>query len=93
MVLGYRIGMSEARKRFVWPMERVEEGELKFVYFPKEDDENDKILAELAAFKERVVSIVNKDTKSSRVYQFNFQLFPLSDDTRNIGQQEKGMET
>jgi uncharacterized protein (TIGR02147 family) len=51
------------------------------------------LLAELAAFKERVVSIVNKDAKSSRVYQFNFQLFPLSDDTRNIGQQEKGMET
>lgn len=51
------------------------------------------LLAELAAFKERVVSIVNKDTKSSRVYQFNFQLFPLSDDTRDIGQQEKGMDT
>ncbi len=50
------------------------------------------LLAELAAFKERVVSIVNKDTESSRVYQFNFQLFPLSDDTRNINHQEKGMD-
>lgn len=50
------------------------------------------LLAELAAFKERVVSIVNKDTESSRVYQFNFQLFPLSDETRNIDQQEKGVE-
>ncbi len=51
------------------------------------------LIAELAAFKERVVSIVNNDTNSSRVYQFNFQLFPLSDDTRNIGQHEKGMDT
>jgi uncharacterized protein (TIGR02147 family) len=41
------------------------------------------LAAELAAFKERVVSIVDRDTDSSRVYQFNFQLFPLSDDLRS----------
>jgi archaeal preflagellin peptidase FlaK len=49
MLLGYKVSMSEARKRFVWPMERVENGALKFVYFPKEEEENEKILDDLAA--------------------------------------------
>jgi uncharacterized protein (TIGR02147 family) len=42
----------------------------------------DIILAELAAFKERVITIANQDKDLSRVYQFNFQIFPLSEDTR-----------
>lgn len=50
MLLGYKISMREAKKSFVWPMERVENGDLKFVYFPKEDEENDKILQDLAAY-------------------------------------------
>jgi uncharacterized protein (TIGR02147 family) len=50
----------------------------------------DVLLAELAAFKERVVSIVNRDEESSRVYQFNFQLFPLSEDTERIVEANKG---
>jgi hypothetical protein len=37
-----------------------------------------------------VISIVNRDEGSSRVYQFNFQLFPLSKDTSTIGTQDKG---
>jgi preflagellin peptidase FlaK len=49
MLLGYKVSMSEAETRFVWPMERVENGTLKFVYFPKGDEENDKILHDLAA--------------------------------------------
>jgi archaeal preflagellin peptidase FlaK len=49
MLLGYKVSMSEAKKRFVWPMERVENGALKFVYFPKEEEENEKILDDLAA--------------------------------------------
>jgi len=40
MFLGYRMTVSDAKKRFVWPMERVEEGQLKFAYFPKEDDDH-----------------------------------------------------
>jgi uncharacterized protein (TIGR02147 family) len=50
----------------------------------------DVLLAELAAFKERLISIVNRDEGSSRVYQFNFQIFPLSEDTSAIGPQDKG---
>jgi uncharacterized protein (TIGR02147 family) len=34
--------------------------------------------AEMAAFRDRVVAIVNRDTGSDRVYQMNLQLFPLS---------------
>lgn len=41
----------------------------------------DVILAEMAAFKERIKVIVNQDETSNRVYQLNLQLFPLS---RNI---------
>ncbi|HUI91789.1 MAG TPA: TIGR02147 family protein [Chitinivibrionales bacterium] len=48
------------------------------------------LLAELAAFKERVISIVNRDENSNRVYQFNFQIFPLSQDVSNIGTHDKG---
>jgi uncharacterized protein (TIGR02147 family) len=44
------------------------------------------LLAELAAFKERVISIVNRDEGSGQVYQFNFQLFPLSETTAHIAE-------
>jgi uncharacterized protein (TIGR02147 family) len=40
----------------------------------------DVLLAEVAAFKERIKAIVNQDTESSHVYQLNIQLFPLSTD-------------
>jgi uncharacterized protein (TIGR02147 family) len=38
------------------------------------------ILAETSAFKDRVVTIINNDarTQTDRVYQFNFQIFPVS---------------
>jgi uncharacterized protein (TIGR02147 family) len=42
------------------------------------------IIAEMAAFKERIKVIVNQDGKSSRVYQLNLQLFPLSNDVSKI---------
>ncbi len=47
----------------------------------------DVILAEMAAFKERIKVIVNQDDRSSRVYQLNLQLFPVSKDvgTRSGG--------
>jgi len=40
----------------------------------------DVLLAEMAAFKERIKAIVNQDTASTHVYQLNMQLFPLSTD-------------
>jgi uncharacterized protein (TIGR02147 family) len=46
----------------------------------------DVLLTELSAFKERVISIVNRDEKSSRVYQFNFQLFPVSEEVESACQ-------
>jgi hypothetical protein len=36
------------------------------------------ICTEIEAFKDRLVSIVNNDQASDRVYQLNLQLFPVS---------------
>jgi uncharacterized protein (TIGR02147 family) len=36
------------------------------------------LAAEMAAFRDRVVAIVNRDSNSDRVYQMHLQLFPLS---------------
>ncbi|MBN2037102.1 MAG: TIGR02147 family protein [Chitinispirillaceae bacterium] len=38
----------------------------------------DIISAEMAAFKDRIVTLVSRDEKCDRVYQFNMQLFPMS---------------
>jgi uncharacterized protein (TIGR02147 family) len=46
----------------------------------------DVLAAEMAAFRDRVVSIVNRDIFSNRVYQMHLQLFPLS---RQIDSGEK----
>ncbi len=50
----------------------------------------DVIAAEMAAFRDRVVAIVNNDTYSNRVYQLHLQLFPLS---RTLGADEIRTET
>ena len=42
--LGYRTTIQDARGKFVWSMERMVNGERKFVYFPKEDEEENAIL-------------------------------------------------
>jgi len=42
----------------------------------------DVLVVEMSAFRERILSIVNRDTNSSRVYQINVQLFPLSTDVK-----------
>lgn len=44
----------------------------------------DTMLAELSAFKERIITIANQDRDISGVYQFNFQVFPLSEDITRI---------
>jgi uncharacterized protein (TIGR02147 family) len=46
------------------------------------------LLAEMAAFKERIKAIVNQDERSSQVYQLNFQLFPLSKDVSSLSKPE-----
>ena len=46
----------------------------------------DVLTAEMAAFRDRVVTIVNSDKGSDRVYQLHLQLFPLS---RRLGAEEK----
>lgn len=38
----------------------------------------DVVAVEMAAFRDRVISIVNSDNNSDRVYQLHLQLFPLS---------------
>jgi uncharacterized protein (TIGR02147 family) len=50
------------------------------------------LLAEMAAFKERVKAIVNQDTSSTQVYQLNLQLFPLSDDVTTFSSPRKVSE-
>jgi uncharacterized protein (TIGR02147 family) len=40
--------------------------------------------AEIAAFKERVKTIVNQDEHCTRVYQLNLQLFPVSDNVASL---------
>ena len=41
--LGYRMNIKSARKKFVWPLERIVDGKRKFAYMPKEfDAEYDK---------------------------------------------------
>jgi uncharacterized protein (TIGR02147 family) len=45
----------------------------------------DVLLTEMAAFKERIKVIVNQDERSSRVYQLNLQLFPVSKNVADCG--------
>ena len=47
--LGYKMNISLARKKFVWPLERIVEGKRKFVYMPKEFDAS----AEFDKFKKK----------------------------------------
>jgi uncharacterized protein (TIGR02147 family) len=49
----------------------------------------DILTAEIDAFKNRVKIIVNNDTKTSRIYQMNLSLFPVSEDVR-LNDTEKG---
>jgi uncharacterized protein (TIGR02147 family) len=49
----------------------------------------DVLAAEMAAFRDRVVAIVNSDTNSNRVYQLHLQLFPLSRELESEGNVEE----
>lgn len=41
MLFGTRIPIEDARKKHVWPMERITDGEVGTVLFPRSDDETD----------------------------------------------------
>jgi archaeal preflagellin peptidase FlaK len=60
MLLGYVEDIGTAKRKFVWPMQRVESGVLRFVYFPKEDEESDRILQDLANFGAKRIWVTPK---------------------------------
>jgi preflagellin peptidase FlaK len=49
MLLGYRMPIEEAKGKFVWPMERVEEGTVKFSVFPPASETVEEDLDKLSA--------------------------------------------
>jgi len=42
-VLGYKISVAKAKDSFVWPLEKIVDGETKFVYMPKEFDIDEEL--------------------------------------------------
>jgi uncharacterized protein (TIGR02147 family) len=48
--------------------------------------------AEIGAFKDRIVSIINRQPGSDRVYQLNVQLFPLSKGHRPATRDDRGRQ-
>ncbi|HEX3019135.1 MAG TPA: TIGR02147 family protein [Chitinispirillaceae bacterium] len=50
------------------------------------------LTAEIEAFKDRVKFIVNNDRKSSRIYQMNISLFPVSEDIQFFDIKNTGIE-
>jgi archaeal preflagellin peptidase FlaK len=49
MLFGYPLPVQEAKGKFVWPMERVEDGEVKFSVFPGPSENVDEDLDRLSA--------------------------------------------
>lgn len=41
--IGYKIDIEKAKKKFVWPLEKIEDGKQKFVYMPKDFDVEEEI--------------------------------------------------
>lgn len=48
------------------------------------------LTTEIEAFKDRVKFIVNNDNKSSRIYQMNISLFPVSEDLHSMNTRDTG---
>ena len=42
-LLGYKMNIKKARKKFVWPLEKIVDGKRKFAYMPKEFDVDDEL--------------------------------------------------
>ena len=43
LFLGYKMKVSKAREKFVWPLEKIEDGKRKFVYMPKDFDIDEEL--------------------------------------------------
>lgn len=42
-LLGYKMDISKAREKFVWPLEKIVDGKRKFAYMPKDFDIEDEL--------------------------------------------------
>jgi archaeal preflagellin peptidase FlaK len=60
MFLGYKVSIHDVKRKFVWPMQRVEEGLVVFRYFPKEDEDYDQVLEQLANAGEKTIWVTPK---------------------------------
>jgi len=43
LLLGYRMNVSKAKEKFVWPLEKIVDGKRRFAYMPKEFDVEDEL--------------------------------------------------
>ena len=43
LLLGYRMNISKAKEKFVWPLEKIVDGKRRFAYMPKEFDVKDEL--------------------------------------------------
>jgi preflagellin peptidase FlaK len=60
MFFGYKVAIHDVKRKFVWPMQRVEEGVVTFRYFPKEDEDYDQVLEQLAKAGEKTIWVTPK---------------------------------
>jgi archaeal preflagellin peptidase FlaK len=60
MFLGYKVSIHDIKRKFVWPMQRVEESLVIFRYFPKEDEDYDQVLEQLANAGEKAIWVTPK---------------------------------
>jgi preflagellin peptidase FlaK len=60
MFLGYKVAIQDVKRKFVWPMQRVEAGLVRFRYFPKEDEDFDQVLEQLANAGEKSIWVTPK---------------------------------
>ena len=42
-ILGYKMSVQQAKEKFVWPLEKIEDGKSKFIYMPKEFDTEEEL--------------------------------------------------
>ena len=60
MFFGYKVAIQDVKRKFVWPMQRVEEGLVRFRYFPKEYEDFDQVLEQLANAGEKSIWVTPK---------------------------------
>jgi preflagellin peptidase FlaK len=60
MFFGYKVAMHDVKLKFVWPMQRVEEGLVRFRYFPKKVEDFNQVLEQLADAGEKSIWVTPK---------------------------------